>query len=346
MINKACKNNKGEIIINLFRTGVRKRKRPVFFPLFILLAAFVIPLLFFYSCHYYKLEQKLDPENAEFLSKVRYIITAKERKIFLELPDSDKENFKEEFWKRRDPDPGTEENEFKMEYFNRVEKANELFISEGKPGWLTDRGRIYILFGPPTDRITSPMSYLTCQEVWYYGGFPVVFVDSNCSGNFQLVTYELSSLRSLNLEYMHELSNAQNDAQQTIVGGPVIFDFNWKVSKKLVEPDRVEGNIFIDVPYANIWFKSEGDKLVTSLEISLKLLDSQGKVRWNYEGTYQVETDEEELKREKGKSFPIDIPFSFDKDLEVLRQGTNKLFASLKNVTGGDMLRKVMDFNF
>lgn len=113
-------------------------------------------LVFFSSsCRLYKLEKKLDPVNAEFLSKVRYIITGKERKIFLELPDSEKERFREEFWKRRDPDLSTEENEFKMEYFNRKEKANEAFVSEGKPGWLTDRGRIYILFGPPMERITE-----------------------------------------------------------------------------------------------------------------------------------------------------------------------------------------------
>ena len=66
------------------------------------------------SCHYYQLERKLDPDNAEFLSKVRYIIKPKERKIFLELPDTEKSDFIDEFWRRRDPDPDTEENEFKM----------------------------------------------------------------------------------------------------------------------------------------------------------------------------------------------------------------------------------------
>ena len=78
------------------------------------------------SCRLYKLEQKLDPANAEFLSQVRYIINAEERKIFLELPDADKDKFKEEFWSRRDPDPNTEENEFKDEYLSRIERANEL----------------------------------------------------------------------------------------------------------------------------------------------------------------------------------------------------------------------------
>ncbi len=73
------------------------------------------------------------------------------------MPPSERKNFREEFWKRRDLDPSTEENEFKMEYFNRIEKANDLFISEGRPGWLTDRGSIYILLGPPMNRLTYPM---------------------------------------------------------------------------------------------------------------------------------------------------------------------------------------------
>ena len=147
--------------------------------LFLLTCSFLLFLSS--SCRLYKLEHKLDPENAEFLSKVRYIINKKERKIFLELPNSEKEKFKEEFWERRDPDPETEENEFKMEYFNRIEKADELFKGEGKQGWLTDRGRIYILFGPPMDRIIFPMGGdpdSRWREIWYHGDFPVVFVDS------------------------------------------------------------------------------------------------------------------------------------------------------------------------
>ncbi len=108
------------------------------------------------SCHYYNLEQQLSSDHAEFINKVRYIITKKENRLFLELPDTEKDKFIQEFWKKRDPYPTTEENEFKIEYHNRIEQANELFISEGRPGWVTDRGQIYILFGPPMDRITYP----------------------------------------------------------------------------------------------------------------------------------------------------------------------------------------------
>lgn len=322
-----------------------KIKYPAF-PLISLLLVLSFCIFSAGSCHYYKLEQKLDPENAEFLDKVRYIITSKERKIFLELPVSEKENFRQEFWKRRDPDPNTEENEFKIEYFNRIEKANENFRSEGIPGWLTDRGRIYILFGPPTDRISSPMSYDRCQEVWYYGNFPVVFIDQTCTGNYRLVTYDLSSIRSLNLMYMHELSMAQARAQQTIIGESRFFDFNWGVRKTLVEEDRIEGIVNVEVPFASIWFKEEEGKLRTTLDIRLELRDSEEELNWEYERSFDVVTNEEELKQEKSKKFETEIPFVLNKDIDRLRLGKNKIFIVLKNRTGGDEQRKVLEITF
>jgi len=312
---------------------------------FLLSSSFLV--LFFSSCRLYNLERKLDPVNAEFLSKVGYIITSKERKIFLELPDSEKEQFKEEFWKRRDPDSDTEENEFKMEYLNRLEKASELFVSEAKPGWLTDRGRIYILFGPPMDRITYPMGgdpYSRCREVWLYGAFPVVFVDSTCTGNYLLVTYDLSSIRELNLMYMHELSKAQARAQHTFGKEKRFFDFKWRVKKEVVEADRVEGTITLEMPYGNIWYRSEGDMLETVLDVRLELKDFECSLVWEYEEAFEIAIKEDELKDRQKKEYKIEIPFILDKDLDRLRQGKNLLHAVLKNRTGGEELKKKMEF--
>src|SRR5689334_6623183 len=73
---------------------------------------------------------------------VAYIITAEERKAFNALKtDEERENFIENFWRRRDPNPDTEENEYREEYYERIAYANEHFAS-GIPGWMTDRGRI------------------------------------------------------------------------------------------------------------------------------------------------------------------------------------------------------------
>lgn len=306
-----------------------------------------LPLLLS-SCRLYKLARKLSPEYADFYSKVRYIITKEEEKIFLELPDSEKDQFIEEFWARRDPDPDTEENEFKMEYFDRIDKANELFVSEGKPGWLTDRGRIYILFGPPTDRITDSMGneYGVCQEVWYYGNFPVVFRDPTCTGNYQLVTYDLTALRDLNLFYMHELSLAQARAQKTFSRERAFFDFSAKLKKKSVEPDRVEGTVEISVPYAGIWFKDEEGLLKTTLEIHLELRDAEDGLFWEFTDAFEVVLSEAELKRKMKASFKSEIPFAFVDNLERLRLGKNRLHLHIKNLTGGEELRKIMVVSF
>ena len=79
---------------------------------------------------------------------VRWIITDEERSAFMQLSnDEERDQFIEAFWQRRDPTPDTEENEFKEEHYRRIAYANEHFAA-GIPGWKTDRGRIYIVFGP------------------------------------------------------------------------------------------------------------------------------------------------------------------------------------------------------
>lgn len=81
--------------------------------------------------------------------EVVYIIADEERREFLKLSfDADREAFIEKFWKIRDADPSTQENEFRKEHYARIEYANERF-NDGIPGWKSERGRIWILHGPP-----------------------------------------------------------------------------------------------------------------------------------------------------------------------------------------------------
>jgi GWxTD domain-containing protein len=138
---------------------------------------------------------------------VAYIITDEERKAFKKLAtDDERERFIEEFWRRRDPDPDTEENEFKEEYYERIAYANEHF-SSGIPGWKTDRGRIWIMYGKPDERETHPMggSYQRPSyegggststypfEIWFYrylagvgSGIEIEFVDPTGSGEYRI----------------------------------------------------------------------------------------------------------------------------------------------------------------
>jgi GWxTD domain-containing protein len=304
----------------------------------IVFIAGLLGLSFFASCRLYNLERKLPPEYAEFLSQVRYIITSQERKIFLELPDSEKPGFIEEFWKRRDPDPDTEENEFKIEYFNRIEKANEMFLGEGRPGWLTDRGRIYVLFGPPTDRITYPMGGggERCQEIWYYGNFPVVFIDDTCTGHYVLVT--------LSLEHLHELNLAQSRLQKTFAPEKEFLDFKFSLKKNLVAEERVEGIFALEIPLASIWFSSEGEQLKTILDVSLEIREVTGRLVWQHKQSFPLELSEEELKAQRKKDYRLEIPFVLTEGLEKLRQEKGRVQVVLHNQTGGEEVRKVFEF--
>ena len=100
---------------------------------------------------------------------VVWIITDEERAAFKQLSnDEERDNFIEAFWQRRDPTPDTEENEFKEEHYRRIAYANEHFAA-GVPGWKTDRGRMYIMYGAP-DEIDSHPSGGTYERPIEEGG--------------------------------------------------------------------------------------------------------------------------------------------------------------------------------
>jgi GWxTD domain-containing protein len=96
------------------------------------------------------LRQELKGPYRTWLNEeVPYIISDEERKAFMSLSnDEEREAFIENFWQRRNPNPDSDENEFREEHYRRIAYANEHFAA-GKPGWKTDRGRIYIMWGPP-----------------------------------------------------------------------------------------------------------------------------------------------------------------------------------------------------
>jgi GWxTD domain-containing protein len=138
---------------------------------------------------------------------VAYIITEDERKAFKKLEtDDERERFIEEFWRRRDPDPDTDENEFREEYYERIAYANEHYAS-GIPGWKTDRGRIYITWGKPDEVESHPSGGNYNRESyegggststypferWFYrylpgvgSGIEIEFVDPTGSGEYRI----------------------------------------------------------------------------------------------------------------------------------------------------------------
>jgi GWxTD domain-containing protein len=130
--------------------------------------------------------------------EVVYLITPVERDVFLKLQtDRERDLLIEAFWKNRDPTPDSPPNEFKNEHYRRIDYANRIFgRSAGKPGWMTDRGRIYIILGEPNDiqRFESK-STVYPVEIWFYqnkeelglpGGFNLVFYQKGGLGEYKI----------------------------------------------------------------------------------------------------------------------------------------------------------------
>jgi GWxTD domain-containing protein len=129
---------------------------------------------------------------------VAYIITDQERAAYKALAtDEEREQFITQFWQIRDPTPGTAENEFKDEHYRRIAYANMAF-SSSVPGWKTDRGRIYITYGPPDeleDHSAGGATSTVPFQRWRYRfiegtGTNVIieFVDSDKTGEFRMTT--------------------------------------------------------------------------------------------------------------------------------------------------------------
>ncbi|HEU5400342.1 MAG TPA: GWxTD domain-containing protein, partial [Terriglobales bacterium] len=118
-----------------------------------------------------KLKQELSKTYKTWLNEdVAYVITPEERQAFLQLSnDEERDQFIEQFWLRRDPTPDTPENEYKEEHYARIAYANEHFAA-GIPGWKTDRGRIYIIYGKPDEIESHPSGGTYNREIEEGGG--------------------------------------------------------------------------------------------------------------------------------------------------------------------------------
>jgi GWxTD domain-containing protein len=140
--------------------------------------------------------QEANPYHLWLTQDVAYIITDAERAAFKALQsDPEREHFIEQFWLRRDPTPGTPQNEFKEEIYRRIQYANDHYAS-AIPGWKTDRGRIYITYGPPDEKESHPSGDAAKPypyEQWLYHyiegiGKNVIieFDDPNRNGEFRM----------------------------------------------------------------------------------------------------------------------------------------------------------------
>ena len=132
-------------------------------------------------------EKELDDEFAG----ASYIASKQDKKVYKGLDLAGKRQFMKRFWLVRDSNPATLTNEFRKEYLARLRYVNEHF-GVGKPGWKSDRGRVFLIYGKPDEVERFPNSNETrAYEVWNYykiqGGVIFVFVDVRGFGDYQLV---------------------------------------------------------------------------------------------------------------------------------------------------------------
>jgi len=335
----------------------------------------IILLIYFHlACASYKiLKSPLDQNSKKFLDIIRYIITPQEERIFREMPPEDRGEFIEDFWKRRDPTPETAVNEFRKQYYTRLAVADKAFRA-GIPGWMTDRGRIFILLGPPTDVIKKSMGGATREfskgkrelssdlleegtlterptEIWVYNQYPdyfsgplrLVFVDYESNRDYKLTT----DVEVKPFSMMSYIQSDPNLVKYQWIGEvekdeslPIILPFlDYEKSFGKIEKSK-EGNYAIDclfeIPFRAISYKEENSQYVYDVELSIEVKNIELKSAFVEKKDMKARLSLETLKKniKQGLSLTENIMIPLEK-------GTNEIYFSLRDNIQQKRLRKL-----
>ena len=235
---------------------------------------------------------ELDPTSKDFYETARLIMTKQESRIFKHLPDKEsREEFIEEFWTKRDPDRETEENEFKEEFFRRIEYANNHFF-EGPPGWKTDRGRMYIYFGAPDRMDQNPMSNIQNLRGWilwvyYRYGFAVYFFDRRGDGQYNIEPTPATLGGGLIGDFTYALELARLGflpQQDSMIDQFVNFDLEY---------DKQDKEFVVSIPTESLVFEEEESLLKLDLEFEIFIYRDETGTREKIQHTEHFETTEE-----------------------------------------------------
>jgi len=213
--------------------------------------------------------------------EVVYIITPREREVFLKLKnDRERDLFVENFWKQRDPTPGTERNEFREEHYRRLNYANQYFgRGTGRPGWKTDQGRIYIILGAPNnvEKYEDIMGVYPTQVWFYYGdpalglpaGFNIIFFKKEGTGEYVIYSPSDHGPQALVADYMYNAADARDAYRQLYQLSPNLAEQSLSlIPNERMEPgvinlssNKLLATIFslpqkrVEDSYAEAWFK-------------------------------------------------------------------------------------------
>jgi len=242
-----------------------------------------------------KLRKELETPYKKWLNEdVVYIITDEEKTAFKRLAtDEEREQFIEQFWLRRDPTPDTEENEFKEEHYRRIAYANDHYAS-GIPGWKSDRGRIYIMYGP-ADEIESHPSGGTYERPMEEGGgetstYPfeqwryrylegigtniiIEFVDPTMSGEYHMTMDPsekdaLTYVPGAGLTLMEQMGMSSKDQRFQNTDGTHLGQSFGGSSESMMEFNRLEQFAKLQKPPA-VKFKDLEDAVTSKITFNI-----------------------------------------------------------------------------
>lgn len=239
----------------------------------------------------------LDPPSQEFFETARLIMSNQEQKIFSHLPDAEsRKEFINDFWAKRDPDPDTEENEFKEEFLRRIEYANQRF-NEGTPGWKTDRGRIYIYLGPP-DKVDELFSHEDPSVrgsiifwVYYKYNFAIRFVDK--SGMNQ---YTFDPYYGVYGNVFDAIERAKFGLVFQEESGKKFWDFDLSYDKNKKE-------FVVSLPATALTFIEQEGMLVADFEFQFEVYAKKDIKKEKFAETRHFEAKEEEVLHLKEATF-------------------------------------------
>jgi len=291
-------------------------------------------------------KEPLSEASKKWLEEVvPYIITPAEREVFLSLPNEEERGkFIENFWKRRDPNPQTPENEFKIAYYRRIALANKFFTVGGTPGWKTDRGRVFILLGPPSE-IQSDYLYGrssinrpgAVKEIWTYWNLPnpdlpytleFTFVDPYGTGDFKLETslgYKDNASFPFNLQASHlffdqlellaeALRNPfeKSEKLQAIITTQVNYNlipFNCDLFLRKGPEGRAQAIAFLNIPLASLKAKEAEGKNGYSLTLMLHVSNKLGEkiLEKTQDFNFQIEAKEKPPDESSTYSIPLRV---------------------------------------
>ena len=282
---------------------------------------------------------------------VTYIISDEERKVFKDLKtDEEREAFIEQFWNHRNPDPRSPDNTFKEEQYRRIAYANQMFAS-GIPGWKTDRGRIYIMYGKPDETEDHPTGGAYNRPFNEGGGTTTTypFVDwwyRHIDGVGDDIQIEFVD-QSMTGEYRMAMSPDEKDALINVPGAGLTLAEELGLAQK-TDRSYYNPNAWNDSSNPENMFSTQKDSPFSRMEqyfavqrppkVKFDDLKSVVTTKITYNTLpYHVRTDFIKLSSEK-VLVPITVELSnkdleFKRELDVNRASVN-VYGSVTNLTG------------